>query len=147
MLNARRRLVALVPAVVVLVAVAGLGDRPAAPVEAHSGDHHIEFGAVGTGLDADTIRKVEPRRLTITAGETVTFHVNGSGHQVLVLKAGVDIEAIGAEGIDADRSLPDTPLAPEVYPQPAAGTGAGPVAGPGRWDANGACPGGAGDVI
>jgi plastocyanin len=139
-------LVLVLPLLAVMV-IAGLNSREVATVEAHQADNHIDFGVIGPE-DADTIRKVTPRRLTIQAGQTVTFHVNGGGHQVVVLKPGVDIEDLGSEGVDANGIAPDTALAPESYPGsvgPATGL---PAAGPGRWDANGNCAmGGAGDVL
>jgi plastocyanin len=108
---------------------------------ANADGNDIQFGQIGVE-DADTARKVEPRRLTIKVGETVTFHVNG-GHQVVILKPRTALEDLGSEGVNLDGTGPQTPLPPQVYPNAVpATTGLGPRFGPGRWDANPAriCP-------
>ena len=111
-------------------------------VQAHGAGNHVEFGRLGAE-DADTARQVAPRKVTIKVGETVTFHVNG-GHQVVVLKPGVALEALGTEGVNLDGTGPQTPLPPEVFPLAVPmSAGLRPQFGPGRWDGNPTSCGGA----
>jgi plastocyanin len=129
-----RRWVVLVPVVAAMTLPGGLWTAQAHGTGNPDGNN-VEFGQIGVE-DADTVRKVEPRKLTIQVGETVTFHVNG-GHQVVILKPGVGLDALGAEGVNLDGTGPQTPLPPQVFPNAApATTGLGPRFGPGRWDAN-----------
>ena len=108
--------------------------------------NNIEFGRIGVA-DEDTARKVTPRQITIKRGQTVTFHING-GHQPVVLRPGVPLEALGSEGVNLDGTGPQTPLPPDVFgDNPAMITaGLSPRFGPGRWDANPISCGGAGNT-
>jgi plastocyanin len=126
-------LLALVPVFAALTLPVGLWK-----VQAHGTGNpygnNIQFGQLGVE-DADTIRKVEPRQITIRVGQTVTFHVNG-GHQTVVLKPGVALEDLGSEGVNLDGTGPQTPLPPQVFGAGVGATGLAPRTGPGRWDMN-----------
>ena len=119
-----------------LVVVADM--HSSAVVEAHGTGNlygnNVEFGATQVE-DADTARKVEPREITISVGESVTFHVNG-GHQVVVLKPKTDpdyapLEDLGSEGVNLDEMGVQTPLPPQIFPNSVADAGLGPRSGPG----------------
>ncbi len=140
-----------VPTVALLVLAAGALTF-SGTVQAHGTGNtygnNIEFGqiAVVAGVvvveDADTIRKVSPRNITISVGQTVTFHVN-DGHQPVVLNPGVALEDLGSEGVNLDGTGPQTLLPPETFPNGVAASGLSPRSGPGRWDNNPAsCPAG-----
>ena len=102
-------------------------------------DADIEFGTrtselefpTGTGEDVDTVRKITPRHLSIAVGDTVTFHVNGSPHQVLIYQKDIKPSDVGIDGVNAD-----TPYPPDSY-SAAVATATGLRSG-NRPDANGA---------